>query len=201
MHVILRRYAGAASQLEEAARRVQAGLVPMLKGHAGFLGYAAFASEQGDLVSCSVYEDAAAAQRSYDEVRGWAQANLAPILSGAQPQVSSGDVMDHALAQPQSGGAGQSLYCMVREFEGVPAEQEFRPIAERVIANYRKADGFRGLYVVRDPQDASRLLSVLYCDGRQHAERMFGEIAQAAMPQGMTQRVLASGQTSVLAMA
>lgn len=201
MHVILRRYAGAASHLEEAARRVRQGLVPMLRGHGGFLGYAAFASEQGDLVSCSIYEDAAAADRSHGEVRGWAQANLAPVLGGAAPEVSSGDVMEHALAEPQSGGAGQSLHCMVRRYEGVPPEGEIRPLVGEVLAALRRGEGFRGAYVVRDPRDAGRLTSVLFCDTREHAERLFREVTQAAMPPGMTQAVLASGQTAVLAMA
>lgn len=201
MRIILRRYMGAASQLEEAARRVQGGLVPMLRGHKGFLGYAAFGSEQGDLVSCSIYEDAAAADRSHDEVRGWAQTNLAPLLSGGQPQVSSGEVMDHAMASPQSGGQHQSLYCMVREYEDVPAEQEIRPLIQKTLATLQKGEGFRGVYVVRNPQDPSRLMSILFCDTGASADRLFNEITQAALPPGMTQKVMASGQTSVLAMA
>lgn len=201
MHMTLRRYAGVASHLEEAARRVQQGLVPMLRGHSGFLGYAAFASEQGDLVSCSVYEDAAAADRSYDEVRGWALANLAPVLGGTAPEASSGEVMDHALAEPQSGGHGQSLYCMVRRYEGAPPEAEARPLVEKVLGGLRKGQGFRGAYVLRDPGDAGRLTSVLFRDTREHAERLFREVTQAAMPPGMSQRIVASGQTAVLAMA
>lgn len=201
MHIMLRCYTGVANQLEEAARRVQGGLVPMLRGHRGFLGYAAFGSEQGDLVSCSIYEDAATADRSYDGVRGWVQTNLAPLLAGGQPQVFAGEVMDHAMVSPQSGGQHQSLYCIVREYEGVPAEQELRSLVEKTLANLRKGAGFRGVYVVRNPQNPSRLMSILFCDAAASADRLFKEITQAALPPGMTQKVAASGQTSVLAMA
>jgi hypothetical protein len=201
MRITVRCYTGVVNQLEEAARRVQGGLVPMLRGHRGFLGYAAFGSEQGDLVSCSIYKDAAAADRSYDEVRGWVQTNLAPLLSDRQPQVFSGEVMDHAMASPQSGGQHQSLYCMVREYEGVPAEQNVWPLVEKTLASFQKSAGFRGVYMVRNPQDPSRLMSILFCDTGASADRLFNEITQAALPPGMTQKVVASGQTSVLTMA
>ena len=111
------------------------------------------------------------------------------------------DAMLHAMAEPQSGAAGQSLYCVIRQYDGAPDERELRPIAERVIAEYRRAEGFRGVYVLRNAEAPSRPLSVLFTDTREHAERMFREVTQAAMPQGMSQRVVASGQTAVLAMA
>jgi heme-degrading monooxygenase HmoA len=201
MHVILSRYAGLAPRVGEAAPKVREGFVPLVSGCPGFLGYAALASEQGDIWAVTVWEDAAAAAGSRDRIRGWVRDNLRGIAPEEPTERKAGDAMLHALAEPQSGGRGQSLYCIVRGYEGVPDERQIRPIAERVIAEYRKADGFRGVYVVRDPRDASRLTSVLFCDSREHAERMFREVTQAAMPQGMTQRVVASGQTAVLAMA
>ena len=121
MHVILRRFAGAAAQAEEATRRAQQGLVPLLKKQQGFLGYAALASEQGDFVTFSIYEDAAAARRASEEVRGWARE------CGVLPQTSTetfrGAVWRHALVEPKSGGADQSLYCMIRETENAPADE------------------------------------------------------------------------------
>jgi hypothetical protein len=55
--------------------------------------------------------------------------------------------------------------------------------------------------VLRDPQDASRLTSVAFFDPLASAERLFRKVTQAAMPQGMSQRIVASGQTAILAMA
>jgi hypothetical protein len=44
-------------------------------------------------------------------------------------------------------------------------------------------------------------MSILFCDSATNADRLFKEITQAALPPGMTQKVMASGQTSVLTMA
>jgi hypothetical protein len=54
MHITLSRYAGAAGKMREAASKVQQGFVPMLKAQQGFDGYAAFASEQGDIVAITI---------------------------------------------------------------------------------------------------------------------------------------------------
>jgi heme-degrading monooxygenase HmoA len=199
MHVILSRYAGLAPRVGEAAPKVEQGFVPLLKGCPGFRGYAALASEQGDILSISIWEDAASAAASRDRIRGWVRENLRGIAPEEPTERSAGDAMLHAAAQPR--GGDQPLHCVVRRYEGAPAEEQTRSIAEGVIAKYRQAEGFRGIYVVRDPQSASRLTSVAFFDSRESAERLFREVAQAAMPPGMTQKVVASGETAVLAMA
>jgi hypothetical protein len=201
VHVILSRYAGLASRIGEAAPRVREGFVPLLKGCRGFLGYAALASEQGDILAITIWEDAAAAAVSRERIRGWVRDNLRGIVPGESTERDAGDVMLHALAEPQSGGHGQSLYCMVRRYEGVPPEGEARPLVEKVLDGLRKGQGFRGAYVVRDPGDARRLTSEAFFDARASAERLFREVTERAMPPGMSQRVVASGQTAVLAMA
>src|SRR5215211_5663698 len=76
MHVVITRYAGAAGKIGEAAPKVQQGFVPVLKGQPGLRGYAAFASEQGDIVACTIWESAEAAANSRDDVRGWVRRNL-----------------------------------------------------------------------------------------------------------------------------
>src|SRR4051794_34318632 len=110
MHVILRCYKGAADRMTQAAPKAQQGLVPLLRGHEGFHGYAAIASEQGDILSCSVFDDAAQAQRSNEQVHGWVQQSLKDIMPEAPPAVNAGDVMLHALAGPRGGGEDQPLY-------------------------------------------------------------------------------------------
>src|SRR3712207_5677623 len=160
MHVILSRYAGLAPRAEQAAPKVREGFVPLIKGCPGFLGYAALASEQGDIWAITIWEDAAAAAGSRDRIRGWVRDNLRGIAPEEPTERIPCDASLHALADPQSGGAGQSLYCVIRQYEGAPDERELRPIAEKVIAEYRKAEGFRGVYVLRNAQDARRSLSV-----------------------------------------
>ncbi len=126
MHIILSRYAGAAGKFGEAASKVQQGFVPMLKGQPGFHGYAAFASEQGDIIACTIWESAAAAANSRDDVRAWVRRNLAGF--GEQTERFSGDVGQHALAAQQIGVPGHSLYCMVLMSEILPGSVAMAPV-------------------------------------------------------------------------
>jgi heme-degrading monooxygenase HmoA len=201
MYINITRFAGAAGKIEEAAPKVQQGFVPMLKGQPGFHGYAAFASEQGDIVSCTIWESAAAAANSREDVRGWVRRNLPGF--GEPTERFSGDVGQHALAAPQSGGPGQSLHCMVRKAENLPPSEVQRPVVEEMIAAVRKVSGFRGAYWLRSGDDPSRGASVLFCDTREHAAAAH-EAALAVLREhqpNVAVRVAASGTTSVLAMA
>ncbi len=201
MHVIITRCAGAAGKIGAAAPKVQQGFVPMLKGQPGFHGYAALASEQGDVVACTIWESAAAAANSRDDIRAWVRRNLPGF--GEPAQRFSGDVGQHALAAPQSGGPGQSLYCLVRKSENLPGSDAMAPVVEELIASVRKVGGFRGAYFLRSGDDPSRGASVLFCDTQEHAHAAH-EAALAVLRErqpNVAVRVAASGTTSVLAMA
>jgi hypothetical protein len=203
MHLILRRYAGAAHRAAEAAQRAQAGLVPLLKAHQGFHGYVAFGSEQGDIVSCSIYADAAAAVRSADQVRGWVQGNLKGIMPDAPTETFSGTVGMHAMVAPQSGGPAQSLYCLVRKSEGVPTDGSQRRNVEEMLAAAQKSPGFRGAYFARSDDDPTRGAFVLFCDTQESAAAVHEAtmaISHRNQPD-IALRVVASGKTAVLAMA
>ncbi len=201
MYINIARYAGAAGKIGEAAPKVQQGFVPMLKGQPGFQGYAAFASEQGDIVACAIWESAAAAANSRDDVRGWVRRNLPGFMEPTER--FSGPVGPHAIAAPQSGGPDQSLHCMVRRAENLPPPEVQRPVVEEMLAAVRKVPGFRGAYWLRSEDDPTRGASVLFCDTREHAVAAH-EAALAVMREhqpNVAVRVAASGQTSVLAMA
>ena len=201
MYINIPRYAGAAGRIGEAAPKVQQGFVPMLKGQQGFHGYAAFASEQGDIVACTIWESAAAAAKNRDDVRGWVRRNLAGFNEPTER--FSGPVGPHAVVSPQSGGPDQSLYCMVRKAENLPSSEVQRPVVEAMLAAVRTIPGFRGAYWLRSEDDPTRGASVLFCDTGEHAHAAH-EAALAVMREhrpDIAVRVAASGQTSVLAMA
>ena len=201
MHVIITRYAGTAGKIGEAAPKVQQGFVPMLKGQPGFQGYAAFASEQGDIIACTIWESAAAAADSRDAVRGWARRNLPGFNEPTER--FSGDAGRHAFAAPQGGGPDQPLYCMVRRSENLPGGDAMVPVVEEMIAAVQKVSGFRGAYFLRSGDDPTRGASVLFCDTREHANAAH-EAALAIMRErqpNVAVRVAASGTTAVLAMA
>ena len=201
MHVTITRYAGMAGKIGEAAPKVQQGFVPMLKGQPGFHGDAAFASEQGDIIACTIWESAAAAANSRDDVRGWVRRNLPGFMEPTER--FSGPVGPHAIVSPQSGGQGQSLHCMVRKAENLPSSEVQRPVVEEMLAAVRKVPGFRGAYWLRSEDDPTRGASVLFCDDREHAVAAH-EAALAVMREhqpNVAVRVAATGPTSVLAMA
>jgi heme-degrading monooxygenase HmoA len=201
MHLIITRYAGIAWKLGAVAPKVQQGYVPMLKDQQGFHGYAAFASEQGDIIACTIWESAAAAANSHQNVRAWVLRNLAGFE--APTERFSGDVGQHSLASPQSGGQDQSLYCMVRKSKNLPGGDALEPVAKEMIAAIRKISGFRGAYFLRSGDDPTRGASVLFYDTREHANAAHEaalEIMRERQPVVAIQ-VAASGTTSVLAMA
>ena len=201
MYINISRYAGAAGKIGEAAPKVQQGFVPMLKGQPGFHGYAAFASEQGDIVAVTIWEDADALTNSRDKIRAWVTGNLTGFDEPTER--FHGEVGQHALAAPQSGGQGQSLYCLIRKAENLPAEAMQRAVRDEMLAAAQKAPGFRGVYYIRSGDNPTLGASVLFCDTREHAaavHEMTAAIMKKQQP-NVAIRVAASGTTSVLAMA
>ena len=116
----------------------------------------------------------------------------------------NGEVGTHALMAPQSGGQGQSLYCMVRKAENLDANiAVHQPVVGEMLAAAQKAPGFRGAYWLRSADDPTRGASVLFCDTREHAaavHEMTAAIMKKQQP-NVAIRVAASGTTAVLAMA
>jgi hypothetical protein len=200
MYISIARYAGAAGKIGDAAPKVQQGFVPLLKAQPGFLGYAAFASKQGDIIALGIWEDIGALTNSRGKMAEWVQTNLAEF---AEPSERfNGEVGQHALAAPQSGGQDQSLYCLIRRAENLPAEAMQRAVRDEMLATAQKAPGFRGIYYVRSGENPALGASVLFCDTRVHATAIH-EITAAIMKKqqpNVAIRVAGSGQTAVLAM-
>src|SRR3954463_8468190 len=71
MYISISRYDGAAGKIGEAAPKAQQGLIPMLKNQKGFLGYAAFASEQGDIVVLHIWDTGQALESARPKIREW----------------------------------------------------------------------------------------------------------------------------------
>jgi heme-degrading monooxygenase HmoA len=201
MYINISRYAGAAGKIGEAAPKVQQGFVPMLKGQNGFHGYAAFGSEQGDVVAITIWENADALTNSRDSIRAWVQNNLQGFDEPTER--FHGEVGPHAIVAPQSGGQDQSLYCMVRKSEDVPTDGSQRQNVEEMLATAQKSPGFRGAYFVRSHDNPARGAAVLFCDTREQGTAVHEEtmaISRRNQP-NLTLRVAASGKTAVLAMA
>ncbi|WP_043343607.1 antibiotic biosynthesis monooxygenase [Belnapia moabensis] len=201
MYIVIGRYAGAAGKIAEAAPKVQQGLVPLIKEQPGFLGYAALASEQGEIVAFFIWKTAETMALGRDKVRSWLANNLPEEAEPTERFI--GEVGLHAIAEPQSGGPGQSLYCLIRRVENLSAEGPQSEARKAMLAAAQKAPGFRGLYYARSTDDLTRGASILLCDTREHAAAIHEEamVISKQMQPDVTIRVMASGESTILAMA
>jgi heme-degrading monooxygenase HmoA len=200
MHVIINRYAGAARKAEALLPIIRQEFVPLLKGCEGFLGYATFPSEQGDVVACLIWEDAGAAAASRDRIRRWVQDHLKGFEEPTER--FSGMVRVHSIVAPQGSASDKPLYCLIRKSEALPPDGSQRQHFEERLAAAKKHVGFRGMYLARSDEDPTRGAMVLFCDTEEQANAVHEATSTMA---GKDQpdirlRVAATGYTAVLAM-
>src|SRR5687768_13078920 len=88
---VMRRYRNVRN-LGEGARRVEAGLVPILSRQPGFASYALLDTGDGGAISLSAFRDRDVAERSSEEVRAWVQQNLADVVS-EPPETTTGEIL------------------------------------------------------------------------------------------------------------
>ena len=192
MYVTIRRYAGKGGLMDRLAPPVRDGLVPLLKRAPGFKGYCAFASEDGHVVSVSVFDDRDTATRATDQVRGWVQSNLRDLLPDP-PEVLAGEALLHKEAQLQSGGL--TMFAAVRVWDGVGPKDEVLPLVrDHVFPVITGAPGFRGYYTFLDERNASRGVSASLFDSREHAMA-----AQERVVAAMRDKRIAPSPPSVMA--
>ena len=145
MYVTVRKYVGKGGLLDRLAPQVRDGLVPLLRHAPGFRGYCALASEDGHIVSVSVFGDQPSADVANDRARQWVAANLRDALPDP-PEVLAGEVRRDIPAQSQGGGEG--LYVVIRQYEGVQSAERLTALAdEHVVPVIRQRPGLRGHYV------------------------------------------------------
>ncbi|WP_043343609.1 antibiotic biosynthesis monooxygenase family protein [Belnapia moabensis] len=199
MYITIARYAGAAGRIAEATPKAEQGLIPLLKGMPGFLGYAALGSEQGDIVSVTLWQNAEAMMNSREPVRDWVSSNLEGL--DLPTERFHGPVGTHAMIEPQ-GGEEQSLYCLIRKAQGLAAKELQDEARNAMLEAAQKAPGFRGMYYVRTADDPSLGVSALFCDTREHAAAIHEETTALSLEKQphVTLTVMASGQTAALVM-
>jgi hypothetical protein len=192
VYVTIRRYAGTGGLIDRLVPPVRDGLVPLLRRAPGFKGYCAFASEDGHVVSVSVFDDRQSATRATEQVREWVASNLRDLLPDP-PEVIAGEALLHKEAEVQSGGQG--MFATVRAWDGVGPKEEALPLVrEHVFPVITGAPGFRGYYTFFDEQDASRGVSASLFDTREHAMA-----AQERVVAAMRERRIAPNPPRVMA--
>ncbi len=92
MFAAIRRYHTDPGSVDEIARRVTDGFVPMISGMPGFVAYFAMDAGQGEFGSVSVFEDQQSAEASNKAAEEWVSQNLAELLPD-QPDFAGGEVL------------------------------------------------------------------------------------------------------------
>lgn len=92
MHASIRIYRGLRN-LDEIVRRVETGLVPILKEIPGFRGYYAIECADGIDVTVSLFDDEEGARISNEKGPAWAKENLADLADGRPPELMVGRVV------------------------------------------------------------------------------------------------------------
>ena len=167
MYVTIRKYADKGALIEGLVPPVRDGFLPLLRRASGFKGYCAFASEDGHVVSVTIFDDRLSARRADDRVREWVVSNLRDLLP-SPPEVTEGEALLHDVSKLQSGGG--DMFATIRVYDGVlPKEEAVRITRVHAVPLVTGAPGFRGFYAMLDERDASRAVSVSLYDTREHA--------------------------------
>ncbi len=167
MYVTIRKYADKGALIEGLVPRVRDGFVPLLRRAAGFKGYCAFASEDGHVVSVTIFDDRLSALRVENRVREWVVSTLRDLLPNP-PEITAGEALLHDVSKLQYSGV--DMFATVRVYDGVlPKEEAVRITREHAVPLVTGAPGFRGFYAMLDERDASRAVSVSLYNTREHA--------------------------------
>ena len=170
MYVVVRKYAGKGGLLDGLAPRVRDGLVPILRQAPGFKRYCAFASEDGHLVSVSVFDDRPTADAANAKVRAWVAAELRDALPDPL-EVLAGKLRRELSGQAQGGAEG--LYVVVRDYDGVRSIEQLTALAdEHVLPVIRHAPGLRVHYTFTSGQEQGRVAAVSMFGSRENAVRV-----------------------------
>jgi heme-degrading monooxygenase HmoA len=95
MYVAIRRMKAQPGSIDEAVRRVEHGLVPILSSVPGFVEYDVVQVGEDVGVTISVFETQEQAEESNRRAAEWVKENLAPLAAGPLEIVGVGEVRVH----------------------------------------------------------------------------------------------------------
>jgi heme-degrading monooxygenase HmoA len=97
MYAVIRKFNKMRS-IEEAGRRAQRGLVPILRQSPGFQGYYVVKGDNDMVVSITLFETQDAVQEAHRRAMAWIKDNLSDLVEG-EPEVIAGEVVVSAPVQ------------------------------------------------------------------------------------------------------
>jgi quinol monooxygenase YgiN len=93
MFAAIRYYRAEPGSIDEVAKRVREGFVPLIRETAGFVSYfvLAPAGREGAIVSVSVFEDQESAEESNRKAEDWVGQNLSELV--VTPEFAAGQIV------------------------------------------------------------------------------------------------------------
>jgi heme-degrading monooxygenase HmoA len=90
----IRYYQAEPPSIDEVARRVQEGFVPVIRGMEGFVSYFVLvpSEREDEIISVSVFEDRQSAEESNGKAAEWVAQNLRELLRPS-PEFADGQVV------------------------------------------------------------------------------------------------------------
>lgn len=200
-YLTIRRYAGTGAP-EEIAQRIRDGLLPRILQEPAFRAYyVARLDGGGGIFSASIFADREASRRISEAAVGFAEADLAGLLTGA-PVVTRASVTVHLDATRP----GSDAYMMVRVTEGLGPSAGILPtVQEKLVPLTLEQPGFRHLYTGRDEEQPDRSVAVSVFTNRSTATAAHAQVA-ALMAQHrdiwpQSPKVVVAGEVIVAALA
>ena len=93
MFAAIRYYRTEPDSVDEVARRVQEGFVPVIRETSGFVSYFVLTpgGREGAIISVSVFEDRESAEESNRKAEDWVSQNLSELLP--TPEFAAGQIV------------------------------------------------------------------------------------------------------------
>ncbi|MBM6584440.1 hypothetical protein ILT44_30075 [Microvirga sp. BT689] len=97
MYAVIRKFNKMRS-IDEAARRAESGLAPILRQSPGFQGYYIVKGENDMVVSITLFDAQDAIREAHRRAMDWTRKNISDFLEG-EPEVITGEVIVSVPAQ------------------------------------------------------------------------------------------------------
>jgi hypothetical protein len=184
MHMRIARYRRTpGADVNEIRRRIETGLVPLIRQQPGFRAFWSVTGDDDSGMGITVCEDKAALDAVLTHTIPWTSNNLRDLLP-TPPEVRTGQVRHHALASGwdrDASAEGQPLHCTVREYEGMEGDPEriVAIIREHTVPIITRSPGFRAHFTFFDEHDPHPGVGVVLFASREEADRSHEQVVAA----------------------
>ena len=103
MYAVLRRIHVQPHFVEESVRRIERGLIPLLRNEPGFVELYVVQVGEGEGISISLFETSEDAENGNNTSLEWAREQIFPLAEGPAEVVGIGELLLHKKRVPEEG--------------------------------------------------------------------------------------------------